>query len=143
MSDKHFDYFVIGAGSGGVRSARIAAQHGAKVGIAEASKLGGTCVNLGCVPKKLFAYGADYGYHFEDARGYGWDVPKSVPFSWKKLIANKNAEIDRLNDIYKFHTVSAHQVTSRANAGVLPYHNLIMAFRNVWRLTYARPRDGP
>ena len=101
MSDKHFDYFVIGAGSGGVRSARIAAQHGAKVGIAEASKLGGTCVNLGCVPKKLFAYGADYGYHFEDARGYGWDVPKSVPFSWKKLIANKNAEIDRLNDIYK------------------------------------------
>ncbi len=100
MSDKHFDYFVIGAGSGGVRSARIAAGHGAKVGIAEASKLGGTCVNLGCVPKKLMAYGADYGYHFDDARGFGWDVPKDVSFSWAKLIENKNAEIDRLNSIY-------------------------------------------
>ncbi len=100
MSDKHFDYFVIGAGSGGVRSARIAAGHGAKVGIAEGSKLGGTCVNLGCVPKKLMAYGADYGYHMEDARGFGWDVPQDVPFNWNTLIDNKNAEIDRLNTIY-------------------------------------------
>ncbi len=97
---KHYDYFVIGAGSGGVRSARIAAQHGAKVGIAEASRLGGTCVNLGCVPKKIMAYGADYGFHFEDARGYGWDTPKDISFSWETLIANKDAEIDRLNGIY-------------------------------------------
>ena len=71
MSDFDYDYFVIGAGSAGVRSARIAASHGAKVGIAEGSALGGTCVNLGCVPKKIMAYGADYHGHFRDARGYG------------------------------------------------------------------------
>ncbi len=98
---KHFDYFVIGAGSGGVRSARIAAQHGAKVGVAEASDLGGTCVNLGCVPKKLLAYGSDYGAHFEDARGYGWDAPKDISFDWGKLVENKNNEIKRLNGIYQ------------------------------------------
>lgn len=98
---KHFDYFVIGAGSGGVRSARIAAGHGAKVGVAEGSALGGTCVNVGCVPKKLLAYGADYGFHMEDARGYGWDTPDKTPFDWKILIANKDTEISRLNGIYK------------------------------------------
>jgi glutathione reductase (NADPH) len=98
---KHFDYFVIGAGSGGVRSARIAAAHGAKVGVAEAGPLGGTCVNLGCVPKKLMVYSASYQASFEDARGYGWDVPKDIPFSWEKLIGNKNNEIKRLNGIYK------------------------------------------
>ena len=98
---KHYDYFVIGAGSGGVRSARIAAQHGAKVGIAESSALGGTCVNVGCVPKKLMAYAADYGPHFEDSRGFGWDTPKDIPFDWKTLIENKNTEISRLNEIYK------------------------------------------
>ncbi len=97
----HYDYFVIGAGSGGVRSARIAAQYGAKVGVAENSKLGGTCVNLGCVPKKLLAYGADYGAHFEDAKGYGWDVGTRPAFNWGALIKNKNTEIDRLNGIYK------------------------------------------
>lgn len=100
MAEKHFDYFVIGAGSGGVRSARIAAQHGAKVGVAEGSALGGTCVNLGCIPKKILAYASDYGFHFEDARGFGWD--SSAPaFDWKALIENKNAEISRLNGIYK------------------------------------------
>ncbi|MEM7650700.1 MAG: glutathione-disulfide reductase [Pseudomonadota bacterium] len=98
---EHYDYFVIGAGSAGVRSARIAAQHGAKVGVAEASDLGGTCVNLGCVPKKLLAYAADYGPHFEDARGFGWDTPDSVSFNWKTLIENKNKEISRLNGIYQ------------------------------------------
>jgi glutathione reductase (NADPH) len=101
MSAQHYDYFVIGAGSGGVRSARIAAAHGAKVGIAEASNLGGTCVNLGCIPKKLFAYAADYTMHFEDARGYGWATPEKIPFNWQTLIENKNKEIARLNGIYK------------------------------------------
>lgn len=101
MSSKHYDYFVIGAGSGGVRSARIAAQHGAKVGIAEGSALGGTCVNLGCVPKKILAYGSDYGFHFEDAPGYGWNISEKPTFDWGTLIANKNAEIERLNGIYK------------------------------------------
>lgn len=95
-----YDYFVIGAGSGGVRSARIAATHGAKVGIAEGRFLGGTCVNIGCVPKKLMAYAADYHAHFEDAVGYGWSAPTQV-FDFPKLIANKDIEIKRLNDIYK------------------------------------------
>lgn len=101
MSETHFNYFVIGAGSGGVRSARIAAAHGAKVAIAEASALGGTCVNLGCIPKKLLMYAADFAHDFVDARGYGWSTPDTIPFSWQSLIENKNKEITRLNGIYK------------------------------------------
>ena len=95
-----YDYFVVGAGSGGVRSARIAASHGAKVGIAEGRFMGGTCVNIGCVPKKLMAYAADYHAHFEDAIGFGWSNEKHV-FDWSTLIKNKDAEIARLNGIYK------------------------------------------
>ncbi len=95
-----YDYFVIGAGSGGVRSARIAAGHGAKVGIAEGRFLGGTCVNIGCVPKKLMAYAADYHAHFEDSLGYGWTYD-NASFDWSTLIKNKDTEIQRLNDIYK------------------------------------------
>lgn len=94
-----FDLFVIGAGSGGVRASRMAASFGAKVAIAEESRVGGTCVIRGCVPKKLFVYASEYGQHFKDAAGYGWDVPKPH-FDWKTLIANKDAEIDRLNGIY-------------------------------------------
>jgi glutathione reductase (NADPH) len=95
-----YDYFVIGAGSGGVRSARIAASHGAKVGIAEGRFMGGTCVNIGCVPKKLMAYAADYHAHFEDAVGFGWSGEKHS-FDWSTLIKNKDTEIERLNGIYK------------------------------------------
>jgi len=94
-----YDYFVIGGGSGGVRSARIAAGHGAKVGIAEGKHWGGTCVNVGCVPKKLFSYAADYGPSFKDAEGYGWSAD-NVSFNWQTLLANKNKEIERLNGIY-------------------------------------------
>lgn len=97
---ENYDFFVIGAGSGGVRAARIAALHGAKVGIAEKRDLGGTCVNRGCVPKKLLAYASDYGQHFEDASGFGWHADKTH-FSWYDLIANKDNEIERLNSIYK------------------------------------------
>ena len=106
MSDKEnkkqydYDYFVIGAGSGGVRSARVAATHGAKVGIAEGRHMGGTCVNVGCVPKKLMAYAADYHALFEDAVGYGWSEHKNAKFNWKTFIENKNTEIHRLNEIY-------------------------------------------
>ena len=92
-----YDYFVIGAGSGGVRSARIASSHGAKVGVAEASALGGTCVNLGCVPKKIMSYGADYCGHIKDARGYGWDIPDNISFDWNTLIKNQRSEIARIN----------------------------------------------
>ena len=95
----NYDYFVIGAGSGGVRSARIAATHGAKVGIAEGRFFGGTCVNVGCVPKKLMAYAADYHAHFEDSVGFGWTYDNAA-FDWSNLIQNKDNEIKRLNDIY-------------------------------------------
>jgi glutathione reductase (NADPH) len=94
-----YDLFVIGAGSGGVRAARIAAGHGAKVAIAEEKHLGGTCVNVGCVPKKLLAYASDFRAHFEDAKNFGWTLG-NASFDWKTLIQNKDSEIKRLNGIY-------------------------------------------
>jgi glutathione reductase (NADPH) len=94
-----FDLFVIGAGSGGVRAARIAAGLGARVAIAENSRVGGTCVIRGCVPKKLMVYAAHFREDFEDAAGYGWTVA-DAQFSWPKFIANKDAEIARLEGIY-------------------------------------------
>lgn len=102
MSDSHdIDLIVIGAGSGGVRLARMSAQRGAKVAVVESRYLGGTCVNVGCVPKKLFVYGAHVHDELEDAAGYGWRVPlDQVSFDWPTLVANKNAEIERLNGIY-------------------------------------------
>lgn len=99
MSGYDFDLFVIGAGSGGVRASRMAASFGAKVAVAEDRYLGGTCVNVGCVPKKLFVYAAEFAKHFSDARGFGWDVAPSG-FDWARLRDNKTAEIERLNGIY-------------------------------------------
>jgi glutathione reductase (NADPH) len=99
MSDFDVDLFVIGAGSGGVRAARIAANHGAHVMIAEEHRVGGTCVIRGCVPKKLLVYAARYADEFEDAAGYGWTLQKPV-FNWQTLIANKDLEIDRLERAY-------------------------------------------
>ena len=95
-----FDLFVIGGGSGGVRCARIAASHGAKVGIAEERYWGGTCVNVGCVPKKLMVQAAEYGAWVKDSRGFGWDT-KPGTHDWGALIAAKDHEIERLNGIYK------------------------------------------
>ena len=94
-----YDFFVIGGGSGGVRAARIAGSHGAKVAVAEERYLGGTCVNVGCVPKKLLVYASHFGEDFEDAAGFGWTVGERR-FDWAQLIANKNAEIERLNGVY-------------------------------------------
>ncbi len=94
-----YDLFVIGAGSGGVRAARVAAGYGARVGVCESSRVGGTCVIRGCVPKKLFSYAAHFAEEFEDAAGYGWEVGETS-FSWARLIANKDREIDRLNRVY-------------------------------------------
>lgn len=107
MADsKHYEYdlFVIGCGSGGVRAGRIAAGHGANVAIADdlAVGLGGTCVNVGCVPKKLMVYGSEVGHHWEEARGFGWEVGPRPEVTWPRLIENKNAEISRLNGIYKW-----------------------------------------
>ncbi|OBY90218.1 glutathione-disulfide reductase [Pseudomonas sp. AU11447] len=95
-----FDLFVIGAGSGGVRAARFAAGFGAKVAVAESRYLGGTCVNVGCVPKKLLVYGAHFHEDFEQAAGFGWTLGEAK-FDWPTLIANKNREIHRLNGIYR------------------------------------------
>lgn len=94
MADFDVDLFVIGGGSGGVRAARIAANHGAKVMLAEEYRMGGTCVIRGCVPKKLFAYAAHFRQDFADAAGFGWSVPPAS-FDWPTLIANKDKEIDR------------------------------------------------
>ncbi|TVS17879.1 MAG: glutathione-disulfide reductase [Gammaproteobacteria bacterium] len=99
MADFDYDLFVIGAGSGGVRASRMAASYGARVGIAEERYLGGTCVNVGCVPKKLFVYAAHYQEDFHDAEAYGWDAV-TPGFTWQRLRDNKDAEIQRLNGVY-------------------------------------------
>ncbi len=95
-----YDLFVIGGGSGGVRAARRTAALGKKVGIAEESRYGGTCVIRGCVPKKLYVYASTFHESFEDAAGYGWTVGKTS-FDWSKLVANKEAEITRLEGLYR------------------------------------------
>lgn len=95
-----YDFFVIGAGSGGVRAARMSASLGAKVAIAEERYLGGTCVNVGCIPKKLFVYGSHFGDDFEESAAYGWQVG-DTEFEWATLLENKNREISRLNGIYR------------------------------------------
>src|SRR6185295_18918410 len=99
MADHDVDLFVIGAGSGGVRAARIASGYGARVMIAEEFRVGGTCVIRGCVPKKLLVYASRFSHEFEDAAGYGWTVPDPT-FHWSALIANKDREIARLEAAY-------------------------------------------
>jgi len=99
MSDSPFDLFVIGAGSGGVRAARMAAQRGARVAVVDDAPLGGTCVNLGCIPKKLYSFAAHYAEAFEESHGYGWSAATPA-LDWGKLKANRAAEITRLNGIY-------------------------------------------
>ncbi len=106
-----FDLFTIGGGSGGVRASRFAAGYGAKVAIAEERWLGGTCVNVGCVPKKLFSYAAHFREEFEDAAGFGWSVGERT-FDWATLVANKDKEISRLNGIYE-------QILGRAGVEIL------------------------
>ncbi len=99
MADHDVDLFVIGAGSGGVRAARIASSYGARVMVAEEFRVGGTCVIRGCVPKKLLVYASRFSHEFEDAAGFGWHVPEPT-FNWQTLIANKDREIDRLEAAY-------------------------------------------
>ncbi len=100
MPKYDFDLFVIGAGSGGVRASRISAGFGARVAVAESSHLGGTCVNLGSVPKKLMVYASSFSSAVEDAAGFGWTVPTPT-FDWPTLIGNKDREIARLNGVYR------------------------------------------
>ena len=109
-----YDFFVIGAGSGGVRSARMAASYGAKVAIVEDHYLGGTCVNVGCVPKKLYTYASHFNYDFEDSREYGWSVQQPT-FDWSILRDNKKTEIKRLNSIY-------HSILENAGVEIFTGH---------------------
>jgi len=116
-----FDLFVIGAGSGGVRAARFAAGYGARVAVAESRYLGGTCVNVGCVPKKLLVYGAHFADDFEQAQGFGWSLGEAR-FDWPTLIANKNREIDRLNGIYRNLLVSSGVTLLEGHARIVDDH---------------------
>lgn len=100
MSEYDFDLFVIGVGSGGVRAARMSANYGARVATAEEKYMGGTCVNVGCVPKKLFVYASHYSEDYQHAEGFGWGDARP-DFNWPVLLKNKNSEISRLNGIYK------------------------------------------
>jgi len=99
MAGYDYDLITIGGGSGGVRASRMSASFGARVALIEAGPLGGTCVNVGCIPKKLFSYAADYAADFNDAGGYGWSAG-SAQFDWKTLLVNKDREISRLNGVY-------------------------------------------
>ena len=118
MSDHDFDLFVIGAGSGGVRAARISAAHGAKVAIAEEFRVGGTCVIRGCVPKKLLIYGAHFAEDLKDAKRFGWQVP-DCGFDWTVLRDNVLADVDRLEGLYQ-NTLDTHAVqTFRQRATVV------------------------
>jgi glutathione reductase (NADPH) len=121
MADHDVDLFVIGAGSGGVRAARIASSYGARVTVAEEFRVGGTCVIRGCVPKKLLVYASRFSHDFEDAAGFGWTVPEPT-FNWATLIANKDREIARLEaayvttlERYKVNLVRARAVLEDAN----------------------------
>ena len=100
MSAYDYDLFVMGVGSGGVRAARMSAAYGARVATAEEKFMGGTCVNVGCIPKKLFVYASHFSEEYHHAEGFGWG-PATPGFNWQTLLANKNAEISRLNGIYK------------------------------------------
>ncbi len=143
MAEFDYDLFVIGAGSGGVRASRVAASLGARVAVAEESDLGGTCVNLGCVPKKLFVYAAHFRDDFEDAAGFGWSVGDRS-FDWPTLVANKDREIARLNGIYRKLLVDAGVDLIEARARVRDAHTLEVAGRaitaaNILIATGSRP----
>ncbi|WP_130931295.1 glutathione-disulfide reductase [Pseudomonas sp. Sample_24] len=118
-----FDLYVIGAGSGGVRAARFAAGFGAKVGVAESRYLGGTCVNVGCVPKKLLVYGAHFAEDFEQASGFGWTLD-DAQFDWSTLIANKDREINRLNGIYRNLLVNSGVTLHEGHAKIVDPHQI-------------------
>ena len=130
MAQYDYDLFVIGAGSGGVRAARIAATLGARVAIAERDRVGGTCVIRGCIPKKLLVYAAHFREDFEDAAGYGWSVGEPE-FSWARLIANKNAEIARLEGVYVANLEKAGAMLLRGSVRIADAHTVELDGRRV------------
>jgi glutathione reductase (NADPH) len=130
MSRHDYDLFTIGAGSGGVRACRWAAGLGARVAVAEERYLGGTCVNVGCIPKKLFAYAAHFHEDFGDAVGYGWRSGEAG-FDWKTLVANKDREITRLNGIYERLLKGSEVEIFRAHATVIDPNTVEVAGRRI------------
>lgn len=123
MSRFDFDLFTIGAGSGGVRASRMCAGYGARVAVAEERYFGGTCVNVGCIPKKLFSYAAHYREDFHDAAGFGWSSPEPS-FHWPTLVANKDKEIARLNGIYERLLEDAGATILKNRATILDPHSV-------------------
>src|SRR5271156_300031 len=135
MTDHEVDLFVIGGGSGGVRAARVAAEYGARVVVAEEYRLGGTCVIRGCVPKKLLVYASRFHGEFEDASGYGWTVPQTS-FDWKTLIANKDREIARLEAAYGATLSRAGVKVAKSRAVLLDPHSVELANGERLRAAY-------
>jgi glutathione reductase (NADPH) len=127
---RDYDLFVIGAGSGGVRAARLSAGFGARVGIAEERYLGGTCVNVGCIPKKLLVHASHFSGDFHDAAGYGWTVGETS-FDWSRLLDNKNREIARLNGVYEGLLHNAGVEIVRGRARLLDAHSIDVGGRTV------------
>ncbi len=123
MSQYDYDLFVIGAGSGGVRAARMSSGLGARVAIAEERYLGGTCVNVGCVPKKLFVYASQYASEFNTSSGFGWSTNRPG-FSWNQLIANKDQEIERLNGVYESILINAGVHLIDGHARIVDEHTV-------------------
>src|ERR1041384_6838035 len=127
---KHdYDLFVIGAGSGGVRAARIASLAGARVAIAEEYRIGGTCVIRGCVPKKLLVYGAEFSQHIADAKGYGWTI-ENASFDWATLRDNVQKEVTRLSGIYNSNLAKAGVTVFEERAGIVDAHTVKLAKSN-------------
>ncbi len=124
-SQYEFDLFTIGAGSGGVRASRMSAAYGARVAVAEERYLGGTCVNVGCIPKKLLTYSSHFAHDFEDAAGFGWTVGKRA-FDWSSLIRNKDREIARLNSVYHNLLSSSGVKVFDSRATVLSPHSVMV-----------------
>ena len=130
MTAFDFDLFTIGAGSGGVRASRVAGAHGARVAVAENRYLGGTCVNVGCVPKKLLVYAAQYAEAWREASAFGWSC--GVPsFDWQRLIANKNAEIERLNHVYRGLLTDAGVAIIEGRARLIDAHTVAVGDRRL------------
>ena len=129
MAEYDYDLFVIGAGSGGVRASRFSAANGARVAVAEDQFMGGTCVNVGCIPKKLFVYASHFHEDFADAAAYGWTV-KPDSFDWRILVDNKDKEITRLNGIYRRMLEGAGVTIVDGRATVVDPHTVAVAGKN-------------
>ena len=148
MAEFDVDLFVIGGGSGGVRAARVAATHGAKVAVAEEYRMGGTCVIRGCVPKKLLVIGSHIRHEIEDAAGFGWTLPQ-VSFDWKTLVANKDKEIARLEGIYTTNVERVGATVLKTRAVIEDPHTLRLAngkkvtARYILIATGGAPNHGP